>query len=361
MITISDIFKKLLEKNPNSTKDAREMIERAYIYAAKVHSAQIRLSGEPYLSHPLNVANILLDYTTDESCITGGLLHDIFEDTEVKPNDVPPLFGDDIGNLLINFHKFVQFDSKIFRDNKVETFFVDFLIDSNIEFESKLLKEDSRILLIRLADCIHNAQTLSYIKNQSKRDWFLHTSINFRVPLAKKLGFVNIANDLELICNNQISNKEIDSPLIFLCYAREDKNIVDDIYKQLMNLGFRPWMDKPPEPFDMMGLKPGENWQFVINHMITKCDYFFAFLSKNSISKKGYVQKEYRSALKMMNELPVNQIKLIPILVEECDIPDIEVDDVSIKNFQWFELYQNSIEKLSSMILRDYKINAKSC
>jgi (p)ppGpp synthase/HD superfamily hydrolase len=110
---------------------------------------------------------------------------------------IKSIFGKEITELLLNFHKFVQFDSRLFRKSSLETFFIDYFIDANIECESSLLKKDKRILLIRLCDCIDNTKNLKYLKKQPHIDWLLHTNLNFRVPLAIKMGINKPAEELE--------------------------------------------------------------------------------------------------------------------------------------------------------------------
>jgi len=135
-------------------------------------------------------------------------------------------------------------------------------------------------------------------------------------------------------------------PSVFLCYAKEDQAAVEGVYIQLKNAGFTPWMDKPPRPFSMEGIGPGERWDKKIRHVIQHADYFLAFLSPVSVSKRGYVQREYRLALDRMNELPDESVFVIPVLLAECVPPTITVGQVSFKDVQWYELYDRGLDEL---------------
>jgi hypothetical protein len=134
---------------------------------------------------------------------------------------------------------------------------------------------------------------------------------------------------------------------IFLCYATEDKNSADALFLALKRYGcFVPWMDKPPKPFSTLGIPPGADWDQVIRSMIRRADCVIALLSKHSVSKRGYVQREIKMALDMMNELPVGEVFLIPVLLDDVQPPDIRVHAESLRSHQWFKLSEGGIEGL---------------
>jgi len=137
-----------------------------------------------------------------------------------------------------------------------------------------------------------------------------------------------------------------EAPSVFLCYAKEDKAAVESIYVRLKQAGLAPWMDKPPAPYFMDGLRPGERWDKRIRSAIRSADYVIAFLSPVSVSKGGYVQREYRLALDRMNELPEDSVFLIPVLLAECEPPAITVGQVSFRDVQWYDLYNRGLGDL---------------
>jgi hypothetical protein len=142
-------------------------------------------------------------------------------------------------------------------------------------------------------------------------------------------------------------------PKIFLCHAREDKSRVQEIYLQMRSAGLSPWMDKPPPPYDLDGIHAGEDWDSRIRKEIRECAYFVAFLSPNSVSKQGYVQREFRLALSMAAEMPTGQVFVIPVLLEPCEPPEITVDTVSLSKLQWIELERGDASVLIRVLERD--------
>ena len=102
MIRINDIVDRVMEYNPGANVD---VIERAYVYSARVHQGQMRLSGEPYLSHPLEVAGILSEMRLDEESIAAGLLHDVVEDTKATPEEIEDFFGPEIKHIVTGVTK----------------------------------------------------------------------------------------------------------------------------------------------------------------------------------------------------------------------------------------------------------------
>ncbi len=103
---------------------------------------------------------------------------------------------------------------------------------------------------------------------------------------------------------------------IFLCYANEDKEQVDAIYDRLRDLGFEPWMDK-------RDLRPGEHWRQVILRVLRECDFVIVFLSQNSVSKRSFVQQEFKLTLEVMQEFPEGTIHTIPVRLDDCEVPDL--------------------------------------
>lgn len=149
-----------------------------------------------------------------------------------------------------------------------------------------------------------------------------------------------------------MKKRNSEGPIVFLCYAHEDRAEVHAIYSSLREHGFRPWMDKPPTHYLHEGLEPGSNWDSEIRQQIRKADYFLACISAKSATKKGYVQKEYRLALSQMAEIPEGEIYLIPVLFEDCTPPRTRVDTVDFQGLHWFRLYEDGIDALIGALQR---------
>ena len=139
---------------------------------------------------------------------------------------------------------------------------------------------------------------------------------------------------------------------VFICHAHEDLERARELYVSLRRAGFEPWMDKPPSEFKFEGLQPGSDWETEIRRRIKSADYFLACLSKVSVSKRGFVQKEYRLALEVASEAPPDHGYLVPVLLEDCEPPDHRVDTVDFRRLHWHRLYEDSAEDLVGFLNR---------
>ena len=133
---------------------------------------------------------------------------------------------------------------------------------------------------------------------------------------------------------------------IFLSYAKEDKPVVDKIYLRMKEAGLTPWMDKPPAPYSLEGIRPGQVWDTELRKKLSGAALVLSFLSNASISKEGYVHKEYRLALSHAMDKPQDAVYIVPVLLEECEPPDYMVDSMSLRQFQWYPLYEHGEEQL---------------
>jgi len=142
----------------------------------------------------------------------------------------------------------------------------------------------------------------------------------------------------------------IAKPIIFLSYAKEDRRRVLNIYRALRNAGLNPWMDQPPKPWHGEGILPGQEWAPEIRKRISQAALVLVFLSRKSLAKRGYVQREYRLALDLALEQPPTRISLVPVLLEPCDVPDLRVDAISLRQFQWHPQYRSTIKELVALV-----------
>ncbi|MDY6855115.1 MAG: bifunctional (p)ppGpp synthetase/guanosine-3',5'-bis(diphosphate) 3'-pyrophosphohydrolase [Thermodesulfobacteriota bacterium] len=183
MIRLNDIIDKMTVYNPDVDMD---LIEKAYVFSAKIHQGQVRLSGEPYLIHPLEVAGILADLKLDVATIATGLLHDTVEDTYTTLEEIDRLFGKEITSLVDGVTKISKITFGTYEERQAENF-------------RKMLiamAKDIRVLLIKLADRLHNMQTLQYHSEEKQRKIAKET-IDIYAPLANRLGIGWIKAQLE--------------------------------------------------------------------------------------------------------------------------------------------------------------------
>ena len=183
MIRINNIIDKISEYHPEADLD---IIERAYIYSARVHAGQVRLSGEPYLSHPLEVAGMLSDMKLDVISVAAGLLHDVIEDTQAAPEEVEELFGSEVLHIVSGVTKLSGLSFHSTRERQAESLRKMFLA----------MADDIRVILIKLADRLHNMRTLQFHR-PDKRKKIAGETLDIYAPIAARLGIYWIKNELE--------------------------------------------------------------------------------------------------------------------------------------------------------------------
>ena len=169
--------------NPNADED---LLNRAYVYAMKAHGAQKRASGDPYFSHPLEVAAILTDLKLDDATIVAAVLHDTIEDTATTKEEIDHLFGGEIGALVDGLTKLKKLDLVSKRAEQAENF-------------RKLLlaiADDVRVLLVKLADRLHNMRTLHFVPPE-KRARIAQETLDIYAPLAGRMGMQHLRDELE--------------------------------------------------------------------------------------------------------------------------------------------------------------------
>ncbi len=183
MLRITDILDKV--QDYISAEDL-EMIEKAYIFSASVHQGQVRLSGEPYLTHPVEVAGILSDMKLDSSTIITALLHDTVEDTLTTLDQIEQAFGKEVAFLVDGLTKLskISFESQAERQAE------------NFRKMVLAMSSDIRIILVRLADRVHNMRTLEYQQDE-KREFISRETLDIYAPLANRLGINWMKTELE--------------------------------------------------------------------------------------------------------------------------------------------------------------------
>ena len=163
-----------------------EQIEQAYLFAAKLHEGQYRISEEPYIIHPIEVAKILADLKMDTHTIVAAFLHDILEDTDTSPDEIVKNFGEDVLKLVQGVTKLGKYQFKSKEERQAENFRRMFIA----------MAEDVRIIFLKLADRLHNMRTLNYMAaNKQKR--IAQETLDIFAPLANRLGIGKMKAELE--------------------------------------------------------------------------------------------------------------------------------------------------------------------
>lgn len=206
--------------DPEADEDA---LNRAYVFAMKKHGGQLRTSGDPYYSHPIEVAGILTKFKLDSASIIAGLLHDTVEDTDTTVEEVRELFGDQVASLVDGLTKLAMIEQKSGSSKQAENF-------------RKLLlamSDDIRVLLIKLADRLHNMRTLHFCPPE-KRQRIARETLDIYAPLAERIGMQEVKDELEEIAFAELHKEAHDSIIARLNFLREQgSNIVPKIIAQL--------------------------------------------------------------------------------------------------------------------------------
>ena len=131
--------------------------------------------------------------------------------------------------------------------------------------------------------------------------------------------------------------------MIFISYAHEDVAYAHALYLELKNAKLDPWMDKPPQPFQWEGLLVGQRWETVLLSKLRLATQIALLLSERSVRKRGYVQKEFLTALDLMSFLPNDQVLVLPIRIDACQVPDLKVGTINLADIQWQDVGQEQI------------------
>src|SRR5579864_2669324 len=199
-------------------------LNRAYVYSMKAHGAQLRASGDPYFSHPVEVAGLLAQMKLDSASIVTGLLHDTVEDTVATLDDIERLFGPEIARLVDGVTKLSRIELQSDQTKQAENF-------------RKLvlaMSEDIRVLLVKLADRLHNMQTLHFLKDEERRRRIARETMDIYVPLAERIGMHRMKDQLEDLAFAELHSEARGSIIARLGFLREQGgDIVSRIVEEL--------------------------------------------------------------------------------------------------------------------------------
>ncbi|MBW2220130.1 MAG: bifunctional (p)ppGpp synthetase/guanosine-3',5'-bis(diphosphate) 3'-pyrophosphohydrolase, partial [Deltaproteobacteria bacterium] len=195
MIRINDILDRVAQYHPEAGLD---IIDRAYIYSARVHAGQVRLSGEPYLSHPLEVAGILSEMKLDNISVAAGLLHDVVEDTHSSIEEITEIFGKEVAHIVSGVTKLSTLTFESSQERQAES----------IRKMILAMADDIRVIMIKLADRLHNMRTLHFHKTEQKKIDVSQETIDIYAPIASRLGIYWMKQELENIAFKYINHEE---------------------------------------------------------------------------------------------------------------------------------------------------------
>jgi guanosine-3',5'-bis(diphosphate) 3'-pyrophosphohydrolase len=224
MLTLPELLSKIRNYKPDFNE---ALVRKAYIFAKDSHGNQKRHSGDLYFSHPIAVAEILIELKTDEESIATALLHDVVEDTEVTLEEIADLFGRDISRLVDGVTKL----------GKIKNISHDEKIAENFRKLTMAMSQDIRVLLVKLADRLHNMRTISYMPSVENRIRKARESIDIYAPLAGRIGLYAIQDELQEISFATINPEMRFQIMEKLGEIREkNQNLIDKILGDLERL-----------------------------------------------------------------------------------------------------------------------------
>src|SRR5262245_39044022 len=187
------------------------LLNRAYVYTVQKHGAQKRASGDPYFSHPIEVAGLMTDLKLDQETIVTALLHDTVEDTLVTIEDIEKNFGPDVAKLVDGVTKLSKIEQLPENERAAE----------NLRKFLLAMSEDIRVLLVKLADRLHNMRTLHFIDNAEKRQRIARETMEIYAPLAERIGMRQLQDELEDLAFAELNPDARESIVARLKFLRE--------------------------------------------------------------------------------------------------------------------------------------------
>lgn len=240
---IDELLKKIHKNCHNVDED---MVKKAYYFAKEAHKEQKRESGEPYIIHPIAVAENLADLGMDTDTIVAGLLHDVIEDTKYTYDDVAREFNPEIANLIDGVTKLTKLGEMEYKSREEQQ-------ADNVRKMLLAMAKDIRVIIIKLADRLHNMRTLKFVPAEKQKRKAKET-LDIYAPLAHRLGMSKIKWELEDLCFRYLHEKEYYELVRDIAEKRAEredyiKKIIDDLYKKLEASGIDSEIDGRPKHF----------------------------------------------------------------------------------------------------------------
>ncbi|MCC6926628.1 bifunctional (p)ppGpp synthetase/guanosine-3',5'-bis(diphosphate) 3'-pyrophosphohydrolase [Novosphingobium sp.] len=191
MLRQYELVERVLAYDPEADE---AMLNRAYVYTVQKHGSQKRASGDPYFSHPVEVAGLMTELKLDQETIITALLHDTVEDTLATTDEIEKLFGPDVARLVDGVTKLSKIEAMGENERAAENLRKFFLA----------MSEDIRVLLVKLADRLHNMRTLHFIRSEEKRRRIARETMDIYAPLAERVGMYEYMREMQLLAFEQL-------------------------------------------------------------------------------------------------------------------------------------------------------------
>ena len=240
MIRFKDGLDVVYENNPNADL---ELLEEVYRFAEDLHKGQVRKSGEAYIIHPLSVALILAELGMDEKAVAAGLLHDVAEDTRCKQNCLENNFGEEVTFLVNGVTKLSKLECSSKEERQLESYRKMFLS----------MAEDVRVVMIKLADRLHNMRTLKY-QSPEKQKSIAQETLEIYAPIANRLGISKVKWELEDLCLRYLEPEKFYELVERISMKRDEREeyiqeIIDRLHQELDKVGIQADISGRPKHF----------------------------------------------------------------------------------------------------------------
>ncbi len=336
-----------------------ETLSKAYKFALKAHKNQKRESGDPYLVHPVAVADILTDLKLDSATIATGLLHDTIEDTEISYQNVEAEFGKEVADLVDGVTKISELEGKIVQNSKAE----------NIRKLILATSKDIRVLLVKLADRLHNMRTLNSINDDERKKRIAQETMEIFAPLADRMGMNHIRDELEDLSFYNLNRKARDLVVNRLSINKSNREnvfrqISDEFIKTLNNNGinskiigrektpFSIWRKMQSKRVSLEQLTDIIGFRIIVND-IKECYKVLGILHSNWSMIPGRF-KDYISTPKINNYKSIHTALIGPKGERvEIQIRTQKMHDFAERGIASHWKYKSS-EKISQLALKEY-------
>jgi len=240
IVRLEDIVERIQSYHPDTDVD---LLRRAYIFSAKAHQGQTRLSGESYMNHPIEVAAILTDLKLDSVTVASGLLHDTIEDTATTPQEIKEMFGDEVAKLVDGMTKLSRMELQSREQREAENFRKMIVAMAN----------DVRVILIKLADRLHNMRTLTVLAPE-KQKRIAQETLDIYAPLANRLGISKIKIELEDLAFKYLHPDEYREIVQNVTQRRVEResyvnDLIELVKRQLAEHGYKGEVKGRPKHF----------------------------------------------------------------------------------------------------------------